>query len=86
MLISVMGYRRFDTRAETVVRFWTVAGGSVEIARFRWDPEGPMSARDAARVMCERVLEALAPRTTAAPQGDTGEDPYGTPPLPFPEA
>lgn len=69
MLISALSYRRFDTHAETVVRYWTVAGGSVTVLRIRWDPEGPLSAQDAARTMCEKILEAMGPRPAPSTRG-----------------
>lgn len=54
MLISMLAYRRWDTMAEVVVNYWTVAGGTVNVVRVRFDPQGPMSAQDAA-LACLRL-------------------------------
>lgn len=62
MLISVLSYRRFDQTAETVVNYWTVSGGLVNIARIRWSPNGPMSAQDAAAAAMEVALTELRRR------------------------
>lgn len=67
MLISMLTYRRFDTAAEVVVRYWTVDGGTVTIARTRFDPQGPMSAQQAAVAAMRAALAVLEGRT--APRG-----------------
>lgn len=72
VIISMVAYRRFDTQAEVVVNFWTVGGGTVTIARLRFDPEGPMGAREAALECLERAAEKLRP---VAPRGSGHEEP-----------
>lgn len=64
MLISVLSYRRFDQTAETVVNYWTVSGGLVNIARVRWSPNGPLSAQDAAVAALEAALTELRRRSS----------------------
>lgn len=61
MLISLMTYRRFDQRAVVVVNYWTVDGGTVTLLRRQWDPQGPMSARDAALAAMEEAIAGLRP-------------------------
>lgn len=65
MIISLLTYRRFDTRAEVVVNAWTVAGGSVNLLRRTWDPQGPMSSREAAVAALKVALAALEGPTPA---------------------
>lgn len=65
VIISLLTYRRFDTRAEVVVNAWTVAGGSVNLLRRTWDPQGPMSSREAAVAALKVALAALEGPTPA---------------------
>jgi len=54
-------YRRFDTRAQLSLSYWTVDGGLVYLARKTWDPQGPMSARQALRAALIEALKVLEP-------------------------
>lgn len=62
MLISSLTYRTPAQRAVTVVRAWTVGGGTRDLVRITWDPEGPMSAREAAAAAFEHAAAELRGR------------------------
>lgn len=62
MLVSMLTYRTPDQRAVTVVSAWTVGGGTRELARVTWHPNGPMTARQAWDAAVESVSRHLARR------------------------
>lgn len=81
MLISLMTYRRFDQRAVVVVNYWTVDGGTVNLLRRQWDPQGPLSARDAALAAMEEAIAGLRPPAREA-QPQPGDQAWEDQPLP----
>lgn len=62
MLLTMLTYRLPNQRAVTVVNAWTVAGGSREIVRCAWDPEGRMTADEAVEASLRLCLHALEAR------------------------
>lgn len=71
----MMCYRRFDTRAQLVLSYWTVDGGTVYLDRRTFDPQGPLSARQAVRMALQEALRSLDP--------PSGGQAFEDVPLPF---
>lgn len=59
MILSMISTRRPDQTVNARLTWWAVGKGTHVIAEVRFDPHGPLTAREAALEVLERLRAAL---------------------------
>lgn len=69
MLISMLVSRTPSQQLRAVLRFWTVTGGTQDMVTVQFDPHGPLTASEAARLAMHALLRELGRRNAGDADG-----------------